>query len=102
MNIKLIYDKDLKKVMLLSDEEQNELSFEQLLRVTNAVIDDDVELIVTTEGFDENPDVEQNYKDIFNDIISLKNDSEIKALKDEIENDNGDGVEELTTDELGT
>lgn len=96
MKLVISYDKTLKKVMLkLGEQKETELSFDKLLLIVNDVIDNDETYEVQLVGFDENPDVEKNYKEIFDKILKLKDDPEIKDLKSKIV-----GSKEETLDEL--
>lgn len=89
MKLVISYNKEAKKVMMAIDgADEKELTFEELLIITNNVIDNnetyDLELI----GFEENPDVENNYKKIIDDILKLRDDPEIQDLKSRIETKN--------------
>ena len=56
-----------------------------MLVITDSIIDNNETYELTLEGFNDNPDVEENYKKVFEDIFELKNDSEILDLKKQIE-----------------
>lgn len=87
MKLVISYDKALKKVMMkLGEEKEKELSFDELLLITNNVIDKNETYELQLIGFEENPDVEKNYKEIFDEILKLKDDPEIQDLKSKIIN----------------
>lgn len=89
MKLLISYNKDVKKVMItIEDQEEKELSFEELLLIANNVIDNNQSYDLELIGFEENPDVELNYKKIIEDILNLKDDPEIKDLKTKIEEEN--------------
>lgn len=82
MNIIITYNKEEKQITIqINEEESQELTFEILNKITNEVIDKNVSLIIETHGFEEYPDIEKNYKEIFEKIENLKNDPEIVELK---------------------
>ena len=86
MKLVISYNKEVKKVMMVvGDEKEKELSFEELLLITNNVIDNNESYDLELTGFEENPDVEANYKKIIEDILKLKEDPEIQDLKSKIE-----------------
>ena len=88
MKLQVSYNNELKKTFIKVGENDNkELTFEDLLSVAESVIDKDEKFELSFEGFDENPDVELNYKKVFEDILNLKDDTEILDLKKEIEKD---------------
>lgn len=96
MKLVISYDKKSKKVMIkLGEQKETELSFDALLLVVNNVVDKDKKYEVELVGFEENPDVENNYKEIFDEILKLKDDSEIKDLKTKIANSKKEELEEL-------
>lgn len=85
MKLVISYNSDTKKTLItIGDTEPKELTFEELLLITTNVIDNNETYDLIFEGFDENPDVELNYKKVFEDIFNLKNDSEILDLKKQI------------------
>lgn len=86
MKLVISYNKEVKKVMMAIDEaDEKELTFEELLIITNNVIDNNENYDLELIGFEENPDVENNYKKIIDDILKLKDDPEIQDLKSRIE-----------------
>lgn len=86
MKLQVFYNKELKKTFIkVGENAQKELTFEDLLLIAESVIDDGKKYELSFEGFDENPDVELNYKTVFEDILKLKDDTEILDLKKEIE-----------------
>lgn len=85
MNIVVKYSEENEKITAkIDDESPVEIAFSMLINITNKVIDDGVNLTVTTEGFEKAPDLEQNYKKIFEDIQKLKVEQEIVDLKSKI------------------
>ncbi len=85
MKLVISYNKILKKVMMkLGDAKEKELSFDDLLLITNNVIDKDETYELELIGFEDNTDVEKNYKEIFDQILNLKTDPEIQDLKSKI------------------
>lgn len=89
MKLLISYNKDVKKVMItIEGQEEKELSFEELLLIANNVIDNNQSYDLELIGFEENSDVELNYKKIIEDILNLKDDPEIKDLKTKIEEEN--------------
>ena len=96
MKLVISYDKKSKKVMIkLGEQKETELSFDALLLVVNNVVDKDKKYEVELVGFEENPDVENNYKEIFDEILKLKDDPEIKDLKLKIASSKKEELEEL-------
>ena len=96
MKLVISYDKTLKKVMMkLGEQKETELSFDTLLLIVDNVVDKDEIYEVELVGFEENPDVENNYKEIFEEILKLKDDPEIKDLKSKIANSKKEELEEL-------
>ena len=86
MKLVISYNNDTKKTLIkIGDGDFKELTFEELLLITNNVIDNGETYELSLEGFDENPDVEANYRKVFEEIFDLKNDSEILDLKKQIE-----------------
>ena len=91
MKLVISYDKTLKKVMIkVGEKKETELSFDTLLLIVDNVVDKDEIYEVELVGFEENPDVENNYKEIFDEILKLKDDPEIKlkiasSKKEELE-----------------
>ena len=86
MKLVISYNNEIKKTFIkIGDAEQKELTFEELLVITDSIIDNNETYELTLEGFNDNPDVEENYKKVFEDIFELKNDSEILDLKKQIE-----------------
>ncbi len=93
---KCSYDKTLKKVMIkVGEKKETELSFDTLLLIVDNVVDKDEIYEVELVGFEENPDVENNYKEIFDEILKLKDDPEIKDLKLKIASSKKEELEEL-------
>ena len=89
MKLVISYNKEVKKVMMAIDgTDEKELTFEELLIITNNVIDNNENYDLELIGFEENPDVENNYKKIIDDILKLKDDPEIQDLKSRIETEN--------------
>ncbi|MBE6160487.1 MAG: hypothetical protein E7157_05540 [Lactobacillales bacterium] len=89
MKLVISYNKEVKKVMMAIDgADEKELTFEELLIITNNVIDNNENYDLELIGFEENPDVENNYKKIIDDILKLKDDPEIQDLKSRIETEN--------------
>lgn len=89
MKLVISYNKEVKKVMMAIDgADEKELTFEELLIITNNVIDNNENYDLELIGFEENPDVENNYKKIIDDILKLKDDPEIQDLKSRIEIEN--------------
>lgn len=89
MKLVISYNKEVKKVMMAIDgADEKELTFEELLIITNNVIDNNENYDLELIGFEENPDVEKNYKKIIDDILKLKDDPEIQDLKSRIETEN--------------
>lgn len=89
MKLVISYNDEAKKVMIkIGENKEKEMSFEELLAITNDVVDNNVNYIIDISGFDENPDVGENYRKIIEDIINLKNDPEIIDLKSKSEKDN--------------
>lgn len=89
MKLVISYNKEVKKVMMAIDgADEKELTFEELLIITNNVIDNNKNYDLELIGFEENPDVENNYKKIIDDILKLKDDPEIQDLKSRIETEN--------------
>lgn len=89
MKLVISYNKEVKKVMMAIDgANEKELTFEELLIITNNVIDNNENYDLELIGFEENPDVENNYKKIIDDILKLKDDPEIQDLKSRIETEN--------------
>ena len=62
--------------------------------MTTNVIDNNETYELSFKGFDENPDVELNYKKVFDDIFNLKNDSEILDLKKQISESESEKVQD--------
>ena len=92
MKLVISYNKEVKKVMMAIDgADEKELTFEELLIITNNVIDNNENYDLELIGFEENPDVENNYKKIIDDILKLKDDPEIQDLKSRIETENKEG-----------
>ena len=86
MKLVISYNNEIKKVMIkVGEEKEKEMNFEELLLITNEVIDNNVNYEVEIFGFDDNPDVGENYKKIIGDILNLKNDPEIIDLKSKTE-----------------
>ena len=86
MKLVISYNNNIeRKLIKIGDEKPKELTFEELLSITNNVIDNDEKYELSLSGFDENLEVEENYKKVFEDIFALKNDSEIIDLKKQIE-----------------
>ena len=75
-------------MMAIDGADEKELTFEELLIITNNVIDNNENYDLELIGFEENPDVENNYKKIIDDILKLKDDPEIQDLKSRIEIEN--------------
>ena len=89
MKLVISYNKEVKKVMMAIDgDDEKELTFEELLIITNNVIDNNENYDLELIGFEENPDVENNYKKIIDDILKLKDDPEIQDLKSRIDTEN--------------
>lgn len=89
MKLVISYNKEVKKVMMAIDgADEKELTFEELLIIANNVIDNNENYDLELIGFEENPDVEKNYKKIIDDILKLKDDPEIQDLKSRIETEN--------------
>ena len=89
MKLVISYNKEVKKVMMAIDgADEKELTFEELLIITNNVIDNNENYDLELIGFEENPDVENNYKKIIDDILKLKDDPEIQDLKSRIDTEN--------------
>lgn len=89
MKLVISYNREVKKVMMAIDgADEKELTFEELLIITNNVIDNNENYDLELIGFEENPDVENNYKKIIDDILKLKDDPEIQDLKSRIETEN--------------
>ena len=96
MKLVISYDKTLKKVMIkVGEKKETELSFDTLLLIVDNVVDKDEIYEVEFVGFEENPDVENNYKEIFDEILKLKDDPEIKDLKLKIASSKKEELEEL-------
>ena len=96
MKLVISYDKTLKKVMIKKKKKkETELSFDTLLLIVDNVVDKDEIYEVELVGFEENPDVENNYKEIFDEILKLKDDPEIKDLKLKIASSKKEELEEL-------
>lgn len=96
MKLVISYDKTLKKVMIkVGEKKETELSFDTLLLIVDNVVDKDEIYEVELVGFEENPDVENNYKEIFDEILKLKDDPEIKDLKLKIASSKKEELEEL-------
>lgn len=96
MKLVISYDKTLKKVMMkVGEKKETELSFDTLLLIVDNVVDKDEIYEVELVGFEENPDVENNYKEIFDEILKLKDDPEIKDLKSKIASAKKEELEEL-------
>ncbi len=96
MKLVISYDKTLKKVMMkVGEKKETELSFDTLLLIVDNVVDKDEIYEVELVGFEENPDVENNYKEIFDEILKLKDDPEIKDLKLKIASSKKEELEEL-------
>lgn len=96
MKLVISYDKTLKKVMMkVGEKKETELSFDTLLLIVDNVVDKDEIYEVELVGFEENPDVENNYKEIFDEILKLKDDPEIKDLKSKIASSKKEELEEL-------
>ena len=96
MKLVISYDKTLKKVMIkVGEKKETELSFDTLLLIVDNVVDKDEIYEVELVGFEENPDVENNYKEIFDVILKLKDDPEIKDLKLKIASSKKEELEEL-------
>ena len=96
MKLVISYDKTLKKVMIkVGEKKETELSFDTLLLIVDNVVDKDEIYEVELVGFEENPDVENNYKEIFDEILKLKDDPEIKDLKSKIASAKKEELEEL-------
>ena len=86
MKLVISYNNDIKKTFIkIGSAESKELTFEELLLITNSAIDNNETYELIFEGFNDNPDVEENYKKVFEDIFELKTDSEILDLKKQIE-----------------
>lgn len=86
MKLVISYNNDTKKTLIqIGENEPKELTFEELLIITNNVIEKNESYELSLNGFDENPDVEANYKKVFEEVFELKNDSEIIDLKKQIE-----------------
>ena len=86
MKLQVSYNNELKKTFIkVGEDDKKELTFEDLLSIAESDIDKGEEFELSFEGFDENPDVELNYKKVFEDILNLKDDTEILDLKKEIE-----------------
>lgn len=86
MKLVISYNNNNAKTLIkIGDEKPKELTFEELLSITNNVIDNDEKYELSLSGFDENLEVEENYKKVFEDIFALKNDPEIIDLKKQIE-----------------
>lgn len=86
MKLQVSYNNELKKTFIkVGEDDKKELTFEDLLSIAESVIDKGEEFELSFEGFDENQDVELNYKKVFEDILNLKDDTEILDLKKEIE-----------------
>lgn len=100
MKLVISYNDEVKKVMMkVGENKEKEMSFEELLAITNDVVDNGVNYIIEILGFDENPDVGENYRKIIEDIINLKNDPEIIDLKSKNEKDNASNSEiEISSD----
>ena len=89
MKLVISYNKEVKKVMMAIDgADEKELTFEELLIITNNVIDNNENYDLELIGFEEHPDVENNYKKIIDDILKLKDDPEIQDLKSRIDTEN--------------
>ena len=89
MKLVISYNKEVKKVMMAIDgTDEKELTFEELLIITNNVIDNNENYDLELIGFEENPYVENNYKKIIDDILKLKDDPEIQDLKSRIDTEN--------------
>ena len=85
MKLVVSYKKENKKITIkVGENQEKEMSFEELLSITNEVIDNNTNYEIEILGFDENPDVGENYKKVLEDIMNLKNDPEIKELKSKI------------------
>ena len=96
MKLVISYDKTLKKVMIkVGEKKETELSFDTLLLIVDNVVDKDEIYEVELVGFEENPDVENNYKEIFDELLKLKDDPEIKDLKLKIASSKKEELEEL-------
>ena len=96
MKLVISYDKTLKKVMIkVGEKKETELSFDTLLLIVDNVVDKDEIYEVELVGFEENPDVENNYKEIFDEILKLKDDPEIKDLRLKIASSKKEELEEL-------
>ena len=96
MKLVISYDKTLKKVMIkVGEKKETELSFDTLLLIVDNVVDKDEIYEVELVGIEENPDVENNYKEIFDEILKLKDDPEIKDLKLKIASSKKEELEEL-------
>ena len=79
----------------VGEKKETELSFDTLLLIVDNVVDKDEIYEVELVGFEENPDVENNYKEIFDEILKLKDDPEIKDLKLKIASSKKEELEEL-------
>lgn len=86
MKLVVSYNKENKKTTIkVGEDKEKEMSFEELLLITNEVVDNNINYEIEVLGFDENPDVGENYKKVLEDIMNLKNDPEIIELKSRIE-----------------
>ena len=95
MKLVISYNNNTKKTLItIGDAEPKELTFEELLLVTTNVIDNNEINEFSFKGFDENPDVELNYKKVFDDIFNLKNDSEKFDLKKQISESESEKVQD--------
>lgn len=90
MNIEIKYSNEDKKVLLKIEEESYvDIDFAILDSLTKRVIDDQIDLNVSLNGFENLPDIGENYKKMFEEISKLKLDPEIVELKKKkVEEDN--------------
>ncbi|MGI6758325.1 MAG: hypothetical protein ACOX40_00805 [Bacilli bacterium] len=77
MEIKV--SKDVQKGIVTVNDDKI-LDFDFLIDIAEKVLENDEEIILYFEGFDENPDIKKFYEDIFDNIKKLKQDSQIIEL----------------------
>ncbi len=86
MKIEIIYDSETEKVFIkIDDNEKVEMEYKCLLDITNKVLDENIALDITLTGFDNAPDIGNNYKKMFDEISKLKDDKELTELKEKLE-----------------